>query len=69
LYGAKRQRILTYSRHPNWGLQSKGVAPLFWTQAVNRSETTPALLLVFRKVHLISKDIVILTWHIPLCIW
>jgi hypothetical protein len=29
LYGAKRQRILTYSRHPNWGLQSKGVAPLF----------------------------------------
>jgi hypothetical protein len=50
------QGFYTYSRHPNWGLQIEGIVPLFLAQAVNSSETTLVLLLVFSKLHLIGRD-------------
>jgi hypothetical protein len=46
--------------------QSPPVVPLFWAQAVNRSEAIPVLLIVFSKVHLTGKNIKIfhVTHHV-----
>ena len=55
--GSKRPRILHVQPSPQLGLQSEGTVSLFLTQAVNSSETAPALLLVFSKLHLTGRDI------------